>query len=68
MATAITILANFPFCDQLTLFWYNIYLKCCVTGDGEMTQLLRALPAIAEDSGSVLSTHVVAHNRLLLQF
>lgn len=31
-------------------------------GAGKMTQQLRALVALAEDPGSVLSTHMVAHN------
>jgi hypothetical protein len=33
-----------------------------------MAQLLRVLSALAEDLGSVLSTHMVAHNLLVLQF
>lgn len=37
-------------------------------GAGEMTQLLRAFCALAEDSCSVPSTHTVPNNDLYLQF
>lgn len=33
-------------------------------GDGELAQQLRAPIALTEDPGSVLSTHMAAHNRL----
>ena len=37
-------------------------------GDEEMARKLRTLIALADDLGSVLSTHTVAYNPLLLQF
>lgn len=37
-------------------------------GDGEMARKLRTLIALPHHLGSVLSTHTVAHNPLLLQF
>ena len=33
--------------------------------DGEVAQQLRALATLPEDLGSILSTHVVAHNCLM---
>jgi hypothetical protein len=33
-------------------------------GAGEMAQWLRALAALAENSSSILNTHMVAHNHL----
>ena len=35
-----------------------------ILGSGQMTQQLKALAALAEDPGSVLRTHMSAHNCL----
>ena len=40
----------------------------CVLWAGEMAQWLRALTALPEDPGSILSTHMAAHNCLKIQF
>lgn len=37
-------------------------------GGGEMVRWLRAFAVLAQLPGSVTSTHMVAHNHLLLQF
>ena len=39
-------------------------LKELGTGTGEMVQCLRALAVLPGDLGSILSTHIVAHNHL----
>ena len=40
------------------------WLKIDTSGAGEMAQWLRALSALAEDPGSIPSTHMVAKNPL----
>ena len=42
--------------------------KSTLVGAGEMAQWLKALTALREDPGSVLSTYTAAHNYLKLQF
>jgi hypothetical protein len=37
-----------------------------MTETGEVAQQLRVLTVLVEDPGSFLSTHVVAHNHLIL--
>jgi len=44
----------------LIYFFKNIFL-----GGGEMVQWLKALAALPEDWGSILSTHMAAHNHCL---
>ena len=43
-------------------------LRMCYIGTGEVAQWLGVLTALPEDTGSIPSTHMEAHNCLLLQF
>jgi hypothetical protein len=40
----------------------------CVLGAGEMTLALRALVALPEDPGLILSSHMMVHNHLSFQY
>lgn len=48
--------------------WTPRFLKGDRHGVREPAQWLIALVALAEDPGLILTTHMVAHNQMLLQF
>lgn len=44
-------------------YWMEIYQNVKNSGAGKIAHWLRTLPAAPEDVGSILNTHMAAHNQ-----